>query len=221
MRGLIGRKLGMTQIFNHEGNLVPATVVEVGPCTVVRKKTSAGKDGYNAMLLGFGEVKERKLTKPVLGQFKAHGVEPTRVLREFRLREEFVADVVEGDELTCAMFQVGDFVDVTGTSKGRGYSGVMKRCNFGGAHNMTHGTHEYMRHVGSVGMHTYPGRTLKGQGMPGQYGNARRTVQNLRVVGVDPTRNLLLIRGGVPGSTNGIVIVKASIKKEAATAAQG
>ncbi|GMV43906.1 MAG: 50S ribosomal protein L3 [Myxococcales bacterium] len=214
MRGLIGRKLGMTQLFDHEGNQVPATVIEVGPCTVVRKKTRTGKDGYNAMLLGFSDIEERKLNKPELGVFKAHGAAPKRHLHEFRLREEYVEDVSEGDELTCAMFQVGDFVDVTGTTKGRGFAGVMKRCNFKGSHNITHGTHEYMRHGGSAGSNTYPGRTMKGKGMPGQYGNARRTVQNLKVVGVVPSRNLVLVKGAIPGATSGVVYIEASHKKE-------
>lgn len=218
MRGLIGRKLGMTQLFDHEGNQVPATVIEVGPCTVVRKKTRTGKDGYNAMVLGFADIAERKLTKPKLGLFKAKGVEAKRHLHEFHIKDEFVEDVTEGDELTCAMFQVGDFVDVTGTSKGRGFAGVIKRCNFAGSHNMTHGTHEYKRHPGSIGSNTYPGRTMKGHGMPGQYGNARRTVQNLRVVGVDANRNLMIIRGAVPGSTNGIIYIEAAHKKESKTA---
>lgn len=214
MRGLIGRKLGMTQLFDHEGNQVPATVIEVGPCTVVRKKTAVGKDGYDAMLLGFSDIEERKLNKPELGAFKAVGAPPKRHLHEFRLKPEFVDDVAEGDELTCAMFQVGDFVDITGTSKGRGFSGVMKRHNYKGSHNMTHGTHEYMRHGGSAGSNTYPGRTMKGKGMPGQYGNSRCTVQNLRVVGVDSTRNLVLVRGGIPGSASGVIYIEASHKKE-------
>jgi large subunit ribosomal protein L3 len=219
MRGLIGRKLGMTQLFDYEGNLVPVTVLEVGPCTVVRKKTATGKDGYNAMLLGFSEIPERKLNKPDLGQFKARGVEPKRHVHEFKLKPQFVEDVTEGDELTCAMFQVGDFVDVAGTSKGRGFAGVMKRHNFKGSHNITHGTHEYKRHPGSIGANTYPGHTIKGKGMPGQYGNARCTVQNLRVMGVDAGRNLMLIKGAIPGSINGIVYIQAAVKKEAAAGA--
>lgn len=213
MRGLIGKKLGMSQIFDHQGNRVPVTVVELGPCKVIRKKTTDAKDGYDAVLLGFGTKKESRLNKPDLGQFKRAGVAPSAVVREFRMKREFVNEVDVGDELTVAMFQIGDLVDVVGTSKGSGFTGVMKRHNMAGARR-THGVHEYFRHGGSIGMATYPGRVVKGKRMAGQHGNARVTVQNLRVVGVVESANLLLIRGAIPGARNSFVKVKAAIKSE-------
>ncbi len=219
MYGLIGRKIGMTQVFDWEGNRVAVTAIAAGPCTVVRIKRSTDKDGYDAVVLGFEPVSEQRLTKPLRGAFKAAGVEPRRILREFRLSAENLAELAVGDELTVAMFQVGDYVDVTAWSKGRGFAGVIKRHNMRGA-SATHGTHEYFRHVGSVGMATYPGRVLKGKRMPGRYGNERVTVQNLFVEGVLPDENLLLVRGSVPGPRNGLVLIRASLKKKVANGQQ-
>ena len=218
MRGLIGRKLGMTQVFDHKGDRVPVTVVKLGPCTVLKRKTEDGVDGYGAVVLGFEDIKERKLTKPALGQFKAVGVAPKRVVKEFRMPQHFLDEVTVGDELTADLFQAGDYVDVVGTSKGRGFAGVMKRHNFGGA-KRTHGVHEAFRHPGSIGMATYPGRVIKGTKLPGQLGNTKESVQNLEIVAVDGGQSLVMIKGSVPGAINGVVYVTAARKKSAAAAA--
>lgn len=213
MRGLIGRKVGMTQVFDHEGRRMGVTVLRVGPCTVLQVKSENGKDGYGALVEAFEDTEEKKLTRPELGKFKHAGISPKRVIREFRMPQHFLDDVSVGDELTCEMFQVGDFVDVVGTSKGKGFTGVMKRHNMLGTPG-GHGCHEYFRHGGSIGMHTYPGRVMKGKRMAGQHGNSRVTVQNIRVVGIDGNRNLVLLEGGVPGANGGVVMVKASRKKD-------
>lgn len=224
MKGLIGRKIGMTQVFDDEGNRVGVTVVEVEKNVVVQKKSKHGKDGYSALKLGFGNVKklekegkepEWRLTKPEVGVFMEAGIdEPRRHLREIRIPEPALDDYEVGQELGPELFELGDWVDVTGTSKGRGYTGVVKRHNFAGF-PATHGTHEYYRHGGSIGMSADPGRVLPGMRMPGQYGSRKVTIQNLQVAGLMEDDDAILIKGGIPGPKNGIVIVRTAIKKMA------
>ena len=222
MRGLLGRKIGMTQIFDADGTRIPVTVVEVEGNVVVQKKTAQGKDGYEAVKLGFGAVKKLekegtepryRLSAPEVGVFTSAGIEaPRRHLREFRIEQGEVDQYEVGQALGPGFFQVGDWVDVSGTSKGRGFTGVMKRHNFAGA-KASHGVHEYFRHGGSIGMSADPARVLPGKKMPGQHGNERVTVQNLQVVGVRPDDGVILIKGSVPGPKNGIVEVRLAIKK--------
>ena len=209
--GIFGRKVGMTQIFGPEGGRVPVTVVQAGPCTVVRIKKADGPDGYDAALLGYGEIKDKKLTKPKAGLYAKAGVTPCAHLKETRLEPFEVAGLEVGQLIDVSRFTVGEFVDVVGTSKGRGFTGVIKRHNFHQP-KMSHGTHEKFRHGGSLGQNTTPGRVLPGKKMAGHYGNARITVQNLLVVGVDPTRNLLLIRGGLPGPNGRLVWISPAVK---------
>jgi large subunit ribosomal protein L3 len=202
--GLIGRKLGMTQVFTPAGELVPVTVLELGPCTVVATRQAA-RDGYLAAQLGFGPVKETRLVKPVRGQFTKAGTTPFRVLREVRVRGGEAPAV--GARVTVGeVFAAGDVVKVTGVSKGRGTAGVVKRHGFGGF-PASHGTHEYFRHGGSIGNRSFPGRVLKGKRMAGRMGAERVTTTNLRVVAVRPDEHVLLVRGAVPGARNGTVLV--------------
>jgi large subunit ribosomal protein L3 len=203
MPGLIGKKLGMTQIYDDRGNAVPVSVIEAGPCVVVQKKTS-DKEGYGAVQLGFQEMREKRVSKPLLGHFKGAGISPKRILREFRVADEAQYEV--GSETTVEMFEIGSIVNVTGTSKGKGFQGVVKRWGFSGG-SETHGCTTH-RLPGSIGMSAYPSRVLKNRKLPGRMGGARVTVRNLTVVGVDKERNLLLIRGGVPGAPNSYVEVK-------------
>ncbi|MDX9723846.1 MAG: 50S ribosomal protein L3 [Myxococcota bacterium] len=220
-KGLIGRKIGMTEIFEADGTRVPVSVIKAGPCVVVRKKIVDGKDGYAALLLGFEDVRSAevdgethyKLSRPRLGLFEKTGLKPKRHLREMRLPKADVEGVEVGATLDASLFLKGELVDVIGTSKGRGFAGVIKRHNFAGSHNLTHGTHEYMRHGGSVSSNTNPGRIFKGKKMPGHYGNARCTVQNLRVAGVDVEHGLVLIKGGIPGPVGGLVVIRDAIKR--------
>ena len=207
-KAIIGKKLGMTQIFSADGKVIPVTVVEAGPCPVVQVKTLA-KDGYEAVKLGFGEVKESALNKPEAGQFKKAGVAPQKVLKEFRL--DNVASYEMGQTVTVDAFKVGDKVDVVGTSKGHGFSGVIKRWN---QHKLkaTHGVGPVHREVGSMGANSSPSRVFKNKHMPGQFGNDRVTVQNLEIVKVDTARNALLIKGAIPGAVGGIVTVVDSVK---------
>lgn len=209
--GILGRKIGMTQIFGPEGNRVPVTIVEVGPCTVVRLKTEDGPDGYNAAVIGYGEVKDKKLNKPKRGYFEKAGVAPKKHLREMRLEKSELALLEVGQELTGSMFAPGHYVDVVGTTKGRGFTGVIKRHNFHQP-KMTHGTHEKFRHGGSLGQCTTPGRVYLGKKMAGQHGNSRVTIQNLQVVGVEPERSLVLVRGGVPGPNGRMVWIQRAVK---------
>ena len=205
MIGLIGKKLGMSQVFASDGTLVPVTIIQAGPCTVLQKKT-AQRDGYTALQLGFGAHKPQRATKPLLGHCKAAGAGPFKVLREFPIAEVDQYEV--GSELTAAqVFQVGELVDVIGRTKGRGYTGVVKRHGMSGFPG-SHGTHEYFRHGGSIGNRSYPGRIFKGKRMAGQYGNKRMTVLHLRVVEVRPDSHLLLVRGAVPGARGGLVLVR-------------
>jgi large subunit ribosomal protein L3 len=202
--GLIGRKLGMTQVFTPAGELVPVTVIELGPCTVVATRQAA-RDGYLAAQLGFGLVKETRLAKPVRGQFAKAGTTPFRVLREVRVRGG-EAPVVGARVTVGEIFAAGDVVKVTGVTKGRGTAGVVKRHGFSGF-PASHGTHEYFRHGGSIGNRSFPGRVLKGKRMAGRMGAERVTTTNLRVVAVRPDEHVLLVRGAVPGARNGTVLV--------------
>ena len=207
-KAIIGKKIGMTQIFESDGKVIPVTVVLVGPCPVVQLKT-VDSDGYTAVKLGFGEVSEKELNKPELGQFKKAGVAPHKVLKEFRV------DSLEGYEVgknvTCDVFATGDHVDVVGTSKGHGFTGVIKRWN-NQRLKEAHGVGPVHREVGSMGANSSPSRVFKNKHMPGQYGVERVTVQNLEVVKVDQERNLLLIKGAIPGAKGGIITVCESVK---------
>jgi large subunit ribosomal protein L3 len=214
--GIIGRKVGMTQVFSAEGDRVPVTVIEAGPCVVVQVKTRE-RDGYDALQVGFGPVRPKRVSKPRAGHFTAHGVEPTRLLREIHL-EKPMPDAAPGRIVTCECFEAGELVDVTGVSKGRGFTGVMKRHGFKGS-PASHGTHTYFRHGGSIGAAANPSRVFKGTRMPGQMGSARVTVQNLQVVRVIPEENLLMVRGAVPGPNGGYVMVRKSLKASLRTRA--
>ncbi len=207
-KAIIGKKVGMTQIFDEIGNVIPVTVIEAGPCTVVQKKT-AENDGYDAVQLGFGGVKEKHMTKAEIGHFKKAGVDAKKHLKEFRLDD--AASMNVGDTIAADTFAAGEKVDVTGTSKGHGYSGVIKRW---GQHRMrmTHGNGPVHRHIGSVGMNSTPSRIFKNKHMPGQYGNVTSTVLNLEVVKVDAEKNLIAVKGAVPGSRGSIVFLRNSVK---------
>ena len=209
--GVIGRKLGMTQIFLDDGSVVPCTVVESN--IIVVGKRTLEKDGYDAIIVGSGERKEKHTTKPLAGAFKKAGVEPRLTLRELRCPAEFAASVEVGAALKVdQIFEAGQFVDVQGTTKGRGFTGVMRRHHFSG-NVRTHGTHEYRRHGGSIGTNMTPGRVKKGMKMPGQHGNKTRSVLNQKIVKVVAETNLILIHGGIPGSRNGLVFVRGAVKK--------
>ncbi|MFQ5596646.1 MAG: 50S ribosomal protein L3 [Nitrospiria bacterium] len=206
LSGLIGTKLGMTQVFAEGGDLVPVTVLEVGPCTVVQLK-SIEKEGYRSVQVSFEALKEKHATKPVLGHYKKAGVSTARYLREFQSDSE---EISVGQTVTAEIFQKGDFVDVRGISKGKGFQGVMKRHHFSGG-PASHGSN-FHRAPGSIGQSAYPSHVFKNMRMPGQMGNKRVTVQGLEVVEVRPDQNLLLVKGAVPGSRNGLVLVIKSIK---------
>ena len=208
--GLIGKKLGMTQVYTAAGELVPVTVIQAGPCTVVQAKTAA-TDGYAAVQVGYGSKKPQRATKAVREHCVKAGKGVFQVLREFRLEEDAAA-LAAGDELTVeGLFKEGDKVDVTGVSKGRGYTGVVKRHGFGGF-PASHGTHEYFRHGGSIGNRSFPGRVFKNKRMAGQYGNERVTTQNIEVVAVRPAEHLVLVRGAVPGARGCIVLLRPAVK---------
>jgi len=209
MTGLIGKKIGMSQLFDDTGNVIPVTVVEAGPCVVVQKKDEA-RDGYNALQLGFGKQKNQRVNRPLRGHMAKAEKGSFRVLREFRVDD--VSGYEVGQELTVTDFvKPGDLVDVTGTSKGRGFAGVMKRWDFRGF-SRTHGTHEYFRHGGAIGNRSYPGKVFKGKRMAGHWGNERVSIQNLRVVEVRAEENLLLVKGAIPGSNGGLVLVRRAVK---------
>ncbi len=212
-RGLLGKKVGMSQVFDQEGNLVPVTVLEMGPNQVLQVKTKEGKDGYNAIKVGYGDIKPNKLTRPEAGVFRALNLEPRRHVQEFRVADDFIGDYSVGDELTVGMFQPGQKVDVTGTSKGKGFQGVIKRHGFKGAKESSHGTHEYRRHGGSIGASAYPGRVMPGRRMAGHTGSERVTVRAITVVAVFPEQNLLLVRGAVPGAKGAIISARVSSKQ--------
>ncbi len=209
---LIGKKAGMTQIFEN-GARIPVTVVDVTPNVVVQKKTRSGKDGYDAIQIGFDEVEHRKVTKPMKGHFARADVKPVRMLREVRCPEQDIARFEVGQQIRCDVFSEGEIVDVAGTSKGKGFQGVMRRWNMKGAKQATHGTHEQFRHVGSIGCRTTPGEVNKGKHLPGRMGGETVTVQNVQVVRVDAEKGQILIRGAVPGPRNGYVVIKKSVKK--------
>jgi len=208
MQGIIGKKLGMTQVYDQNGQHVPVTVIEVGPCVVLQRKINA-RDGYEAVQLGFIDQKEQRLTKPLLGHFKKAGVSPKRIVREFRVDAAHAAK--EGDTITSEIFDGATYVDVMGISKGQGFQGVVKRHNMGGG-PAAHG-HTSHRRPGSIGMRTKPGRIFKNKRMPGHMGNVRVTVQNLKVVQVRKDDNAILVQGAIPGPTGGIVVVSKAIKK--------
>jgi len=207
-KGIIGRKIGMTQIFDEKGNVIPVTVVQAGPCVVVQKKTTE-KDGYEAVQLGFSEIPEKKVSKPLKGHFAKADVAFKRYLKEFRLEDCAALNV--GDIVKADVFEAGERVDVTGMTKGRGFSGVIKRW---GAHRlrMSHGTGPVHRQVGSMGANSDPSRVMKNKKMAGQYGNEKVTTLNLDVVKVDKEKNLLAIKGAVPGSRGGIVYIRNTVK---------
>lgn len=208
VKALLGRKLGMTQVWDAEGRLVPLTVVQVDTNVVTQLRTE-DVDGYTAIQLGFGDIHERKVTKPLAAHFEKAGVAPRRHLAEVRTS---AADSYElGQELTAELFEAGEKVDVSGNTKGKGFAGVMKRHGFAGV-SASHGAHRNHRKPGSVGAAAYPGRIFKGQRMAGRMGNVRRTVQNLTIQAVDAEKGLLLISGAIPGPKKGIVLVRTAVK---------
>ena len=209
MKAIIGKKVGMSQIFDENGAVIPVTVIEAGPCVVTQKKT-VEKDGYEAVQLGFEDVAERKLTKGELGHLAKAGAAPKKHLREFNL--ENAAELNLGDIIKADTFAVGEFVDVTGTSKGHGYAGVIKRHNAGRG-RMTHGGGPVHRHAGSMGSGTDPSRIFKGKIGAGHMGVDTVTVQNLDIVKVDPELNMIVVRGAIPGPKGGLVTIKSTVKK--------
>ena len=200
MKGLLGKKIGMTRLFDDAGNYVAVTLIEAGPCKVVQVKT-AEKDGYDAVQLGFQDQMEKRLTKPLLGHYKKANLNPMRILKEFR---NFGGDNKVGDEIRVDMFEIGDRVKIAGLSKGRGFAGVIKRHGFHGAPK-THGQSDRLRAPGSIGQSAYPKRVFKGIRMGGRMGHKRTTIRNLRVLKVIPDRNLMMVEGGIPGARNSIV----------------
>lgn len=205
IKGMIGKKIGMTQIFDDNGNVIPCTVIEAGPCYVTQVRT-AERDGYTAVQLGFAETKPQRLTQGQLGHLRRNNLPALRYLREFRVKNGD-AEVQEGQEIKVDVFEKGERVDVIGTSKGRGFAGTVKRHNFN-RQSKTHGQSDRERAPGSVGATTTPGRTMPGQRMAGRMGNERVTSQNLQVVVVDAERNLIAVRGSVPGAKGSIVMIK-------------
>jgi large subunit ribosomal protein L3 len=204
MPGLLGKKIGMTSVFSADGKNVPCTVIEVGPCVVTQVKT-VETDGYEALQLGFQDKKEKHTSQPEAGHFKKAGVTPKRHLAEFK---GFDGDYKLGDTITVDLFNESDFVDIAGTSKGKGYQGVVKRHGFGGVGQSTHGQHNRLRAPGSIGACSYPAKVFKGMRMAGQTGNERVTIQNLQVLKVIPEHNVLMIKGSIPGSKGSIVIIE-------------
>lgn len=207
-KGIIGKKMGMTQIFDENGKVVPVTVVEAGPCTVVQKKT-VESDGYVAVQLGYGDISAKKVSKPAKGHFDKADVAPKRTLREFHLDDISAMNV--GDILKADVFAVGDRIDVVGTSKGKGYAGAIKRWN---QHRLreSHGTGPVARHAGSMGSCSTPSRVFKGKRLPGHLGAERVTIQNLKVVKVDAENNLIAIKGAIPGPKGSVVCISDSVK---------
>ena len=204
MSGIIGKKIGMTSIYDANGKNIPCTVIEAGPCVITQVKTSE-TDGYNALQLGFEDKKESRTNNPSMGHFKKAGTTPKKKLVEFR---DFEGEHNLGDAVTVDLFVEGEFVDVAGTSKGKGFQGVVKRHNFRGVGDATHGQHNRMRAPGSIGAASYPARVFKGMRMAGQMGNKRVKVTNLQVMKVFPEKNLLVVKGAIPGPKNSYVIVE-------------
>ena len=207
-KAIIGKKLGMTQVFTDDGRVQPVTVIEAGPCYVTQIKT-VETDGYNSVQVAYGEIKAKNVNKCQTGAFKKAGVEPKRVMKEFKYND--IAKFALGQEIKADMFAEGDVVDVTGTSKGHGFTGVIKRWNQRRL-KMTHGVGPVHREVGSMGANSTPSRVFKGKKMPGHYGHETVTVQNLKVVRVDADRNFILIKGSVPGPKNAMVTIKSAVK---------
>jgi len=207
-KAIIGRKLGMSQIFAQDGSVIPVTFIEAGPCYVTQVKNKE-TDGYEAVQMAFGSIKEKNVNKPLAGHFKKANVEAKKVLKEFRLDD--ISNFTVGQEVKCDLFAEGDKVDVSGVTKGHGFSGVIKRWN---AHRlkMTHGVGPVHREVGSMGANSTPSRVFKNKKMPGQYGHENVTIQNLTIVRVDAERNLLLVKGAIPGPNQSIVTVKTAVK---------
>lgn len=204
VEGIIGKKIGMTQSYSEEGNVIPVTVIKAGPCTVIQKKNRE-KDGYSSVQLGFVEDKsQKKATKPKVGHFQKANVAPTKILREFQFDEQ--TEIKPGDQYFVDVFQVGDKVHIVGTSKGKGFAGVIKRWGFHGGKD-THGS-MFHRRPGSTGCSAYPSKVMKGKKLPGQMGNKRVTVKNLTVVQTDKENNLLVVRGAVPGAKGGYLLIK-------------
>lgn len=208
MKNMLGRKVGMTQIFKEDGEVVPVTVIAAGPLFVVQKKTME-KDGYNAIQIGFGDIKEKRVTKPLKGHFEKANVAYTKFLREFHVENPDEFEI--GQEIKADVFAEGDMVDVTGTSKGKGTAGVIKRHHFSRGRE-THGS-KHHRMPGGMSAGTYPGRVFKGHKMMGRMGHERVTVQNLEVVRVDAEKNLILVKGAIPGPKKGLISIKATVKK--------
>lgn len=203
--GLLGKKVGMSQIFAADGQRIPVTVLEVGPCTVLQKKTSTN-DGYEAVQLGFQAKDSQRVNKPEMGHFKKTGKGAFTYVREFKITGECAV----GDEISCELFSPGDRIDVTGISKGKGFQGVIKRWNFSGG-RATHGS-MFKRRPGAIGQSAWPAKVIKGKKMPGQLGNVRVTTQNLIVIEVRPELNLIFVRGAVPGAKNGLIEIRKGIK---------
>ena len=209
--GVVGRKLGMTQLIAEDGTVAACTVIEAH--AVVVGKRTAEKDGYNALILGIDDVKEKHISKAVLGSFKAKDIKPTRIQREFRCSAEYLATAELGQPVALdQLFEAGQFLDVAGISRGRGFQGVVRKYHFAGA-VQTHGTHEYRRHGGSIGTNMTPGRTKLGMKMPGQMGNCRVSVLNQKVAKVIPEQNLVLVYGGVPGARGTVVELRGAVKR--------
>ncbi len=209
LKGLIGRKIGMTQIFDESGRAIPVTLLEAGPCFVSQVK-NAETDGYSAVQLAFGEVKPKRLSKAELGHLKTNNLPPVRVLREFRTKK--LEDINPGDELKASVFAAGEYVDVIGTSKGKGFAGAMKRHGFHGG-PATHGQSDRQRSPGSSGSGTTPGRVYKGKRRPGHMGDVQVTSSHIRIAMVDPERNLIAVQGSVPGAKGGTVVIKEARKQ--------
>ena len=207
MISLIGKKIGMTQIFNEEGEMVPVTIIKAGPCRVVQKKTEE-KDGYNAVQLGFEDMKESRASKPLLGHFKKAGLKPMKILEEIKVDD--INRFKECDEIKVNVFSSSKYVDIQGVTKGKGFTGVMKRWGFKGM-SASHGTHKKHRHPGAIGQCTYPGRIFLGKKMGGRTGNEKITVKKLSVVGIDSEKDILLIRGSVPGSPGSALLISSNL----------
>ena len=210
-KAILGKKLGMTQIFDNNGLVVPVTAIEAGPCFVSQIKTEQN-DGYSAVQIAFDNVREQLINKPMLSHLKKAEIPAMRYVREFKLDD--AENYKLGDKITCDVFAEGDVVDVIGTSKGHGFSGTIAKWNFH-RHRMTHGNGPVHRHVGSIGANTFPAKVFKGKKMAGRWGNERVTVQNLKVVKVDAERNLILVKGAIPGSKGSLVSVKSAVKVNA------
>jgi len=202
MSGIIGKKLGMSSVFSAEGDLIPVTVIEAGPCKIVSIRTKE-KDGYEALQLGFGTKKEKNISKPIIGQFKKNELTPTAVLKEFKFPQ--ITEYKIGDEIKVDLFQVGEKIKVRSKSKGKGFQGVMKRHGFGGVGGTTHGQSDRLRAPGSIGASSYPSRVFKGKRMAGRKGFENVTISNLKVIKILTDQNLIFIKGAVPGSINTIV----------------